>query len=66
MNGITLINEKVFLLNGAELKKVSECRLDAEAAASGRIADRILAAHDTGDGKQLRVKFDAMTSHDIT
>ncbi|MBQ6552726.1 MAG: hydratase [Clostridia bacterium] len=66
LNGITLIGEKVFLLNGTELKKASECQLDAEAAASGRIADRILAAHDTGDGKQLRVKFDAMTSHDIT
>ena len=66
MNGITLIDEKVFLLGGSELKKASECELDAEAARSGRIADGILAAHDTGDGKQLRVKFDAMTSHDIT
>ena len=66
MNGITLINEKVFLLNGTELKKASECALDAEAAKGGRIADRILAAHNVGDGEQLRVKFDAMTSHDIT
>ena len=32
MNGITLINEKVFLLNGSELKRASECALDAEAA----------------------------------
>ena len=66
MNGITLINEKVFLLNGSELKKASECALDAEAAKGGRIADRILAAHNAGDEAQLRVKFDAMTSHDIT
>ena len=66
MNGITLIEGKTFLLNGTELKKAADCELDAEAARSGRIADGILDAHDTGDGKLMKLKFDAMTSHDIT
>lgn len=67
MKGIELINEKVFLLNGNEIKKAGECNLDAESAKSGRIADKILDAHNTAaDGDIMKIRFDAMTSHDIT
>ncbi|MCL2194027.1 MAG: hydratase, partial [Treponema sp.] len=38
-----------------------------EKAREGTIAHGILAAHDTGgDGENLRLKFDSLTSHDIT
>jgi len=65
LNAITLINEKTLLINGREIKKLSEA--PEKAAVKGeRIADRILKKHNTSSDELLRIKFDAMTSHDIT
>ncbi len=38
----------------------------ADKAADGSIAAGILAAHNQGDADALRIKFDALASHDIT
>ena len=38
----------------------------AEMGCEKTIAYRILAAHNTGDGRDLRLRFDSLTSHDIT
>jgi len=69
-----------YLLDGADAGR-RIIRDDAEAAAKlaaagvsvsredarkGTIAHGILAAHDSGDGDKLRLKFDSLTSHDIT
>jgi aconitate hydratase len=35
-------------------------------ARKGTIADGILSAHNSGDERNLRLKFDSLTSHDIT
>ena len=44
---------------------VSDAELDK--AACGTIAHGILTSHNTsGDDKKLKIKFDAMASHDIT
>lgn len=37
-----------------------------EAAAAGTMAAAILEAHDSGSGADLRIRFDALASHDIT
>ena len=73
---VKLYDGGVFLLNGTEL--VTEAgaagrtapdggALDAAKAASGTIAHGILASHNTsGDMAHLRLRFDALASHDIT
>ncbi len=64
MNAVTLIPRGMFLVDG----KPSETGLaPAAEAARGTLAYRILAAHNTsGDDKMLKIRFDAMVSHDIT
>ncbi|MCL1930804.1 MAG: hydratase, partial [Treponema sp.] len=37
-----------------------------EEARKGTIAHNILSAHNSGDDQNLRLKFDSLTSHDIT
>lgn len=58
----------VFLRNGTELIPETEAAgYDRETARRGTIAWSILSAHNTsGDMERLRLKFDAMASHDIT
>ena len=73
---ITLIREGVYLVNGRTVVPESEKeKLSAafgvtaakEEAQKGTIAWSILQAHNTsGDTEKLRLKFDSMTSHDIT
>ena len=74
---VTLHDAGVYLVNGTELveetdtgrvKQLAGVEADPAAARQATIAHRILAAHDTGDGAGgvVRVKFDAMASHDIT
>ena len=62
VDGIHIVSEEegaVQNLNGKELKK--------EDARKGTIAYSILSAHNTsGNMDKLQIKFDAMTSHDIT
>lgn len=62
VDGIHIVSEEegaVQNLNGKELKK--------EEARKGTIAYSILSAHNTsGNMDKLQIKFDAMTSHDIT
>ncbi len=74
---VTLHDAGVYLVNGTELveetdtgrvKQLAGGKADPAAARRATIAHRILAAHDAGDGADgvVRVKFDAMASHDIT
>lgn len=62
VDGIHIVSEEegaVQNLNGKELKKEEACK--------GTIAYSILSAHNTsGNMDKLQIKFDAMTSHDIT
>ncbi len=54
----------VYLVNG---KLAEEAAVSAEEAKKGTIAYGILKAHNTTDDMEnLRIKFDALTSHDIT
>ena len=64
MNAVTITNKGMFLVDG----KPSEMGLSAPAeAARGTLAYRILSAHNvSGDHDKLKIRFDAMVSHDIT
>ncbi len=64
MNAVTLHNKGMFLVDG----KPSETGLASPAeAAHGTLAYRILSAHNTsGHDDKLKIRFDAMVSHDIT
>ena len=61
---IKLHNEGVYLVDG----EVRSCHdIPADEARKNTIAAGILASHNTsGDEKNLKIKFDAMVSHDIT
>ena len=73
---VTLYDGGVFLLDGQTVVPESEAAqvaaatgrtLDAAQARTGTIAYSILQAHNTsGDPDVLKVRFDAMASHDIT
>ena len=68
----------VYLLNGTEIiednQEAAAClaaktgkTVTAAEAATGTMAYRILKAHNTsGNMEQLQIKFDKLTSHDIT
>ena len=56
----------VFLKNGAPVS-AEACKGDKTAGREKTIAYSILRAHDvSGDAKKMRIRFDAMISHDIT
>ena len=60
---IKLIEKGVYYTNG---KLIKAKKLD-ESAKKGTMAYKILSAHNvSGDDKKLNVKFDEITSHDIT
>ncbi|MGI6199135.1 MAG: hydratase [Christensenellales bacterium] len=63
---VELLTDKQVYQSG----RLVPCRLTGEALEAARrdtMAWRILAAHNTaGDGQALKIKFDAMASHDIT
>jgi len=73
---IELFNHGVYLINGKEIipddeqaeKKLKQRGISvcAEDARKGTISHGILGAHNTGDERNLRLKFDSLTSHDIT
>ena len=64
MNAVTITNKGMYLVDG----KPSETGLlPAAEAARGTLAYRILSAHNTsGNDDKLKIRFDAMVSHDIT
>ena len=54
-------------LSGAGLSVLHQDSLDREAARKGTIAHQILSSHNvSGDSRNLKLRFDALTSHDIT
>ncbi len=66
---VKLYDEGVYLLNGTEIVTESEAQpsLNKSEAKKGTIAYSILKAHNTSDNMDnLKIKFDAMASHDIT
>lgn len=61
---IKLHENGVFLIDGKPQKTAD---VSAEQAKKGTIAYKMLTAHNTsGNDKQLKIKFDALVSHDIT
>ena len=65
---VKLYNSGVYLLNGKTVIPEAEATgLDKAEARKGTIAYSILQAHNTsGDPENLKIRFDAITSHDIT
>lgn len=73
---VTLYKNGAYLLHGCELVEENETakvealtgkKADKESARRGTISWSILETHNTsGDMEQLKIKFDSMTSHDIT
>ena len=61
INGITLINEKAYYVKG----KIAVTK-PASADYKKTIAYSILSSHNSGDDKALKIRFDALASHDIT
>ncbi len=60
-----LINGGVFLKNGREV--LTDCSVSKEEARKNTLAYGILSAHNvSGDENNLKIKFDALASHDIT
>ena len=70
-NGVYLVNGTEIVEDGADVKSVLESKCgkapDKEQAAKGTMAYGILEEHNTsGNMKNLQIKFDKLTSHDIT
>ena len=73
---IKLYNKGVYLLNGTEIieednitqvQVITDQQLTKEEAKKGTIAYSILKSHNNSDNmNNLKIKFDAITSHDIT
>ena len=64
-----LYDTGVYLLNGKEIVPETEAKLSVsrEKAAENTIAYSILKSHNTsGNMEKLKIKFDKLTSHDIT
>lgn len=69
--GAYLVNGNELIADGSEAAAAVESRTgvktDKQEAAKGTMAYRILNAHNTSDNmQQLKIKFDKLTSHDIT
>lgn len=74
---VTLFDGGAYLINGTELVQDEQAvagyeastgnKLSKEEAAKNTMAYQILQAHNTsGNDKKLQIKFDKLTSHDIT
>ncbi|MDY4218552.1 MAG: hydratase [Prevotella sp.] len=65
---VELIKHGVYLLNGSEVVTEANNLPTPDDAREQTITYGILRAHDVegGKGKKMRIKFDAMMSHDIT
>ncbi|MDE5897625.1 MAG: hydratase, partial [Clostridia bacterium] len=65
---VKLIRSGVYYMDGRIVKE-SQAFMTSdkkEKAVKNTIAYSILKAHNTGDGENLKLRFDAITSHDIT
>ena len=65
---VELIQQGVYLLNGKEIVKDAANMPAPDEARENTITYNILRAHDVdgSKGKKMRIRFDAMMSHDIT
>ncbi len=64
---IRLYDEGVFVVNGTKIEERSKSGLDPIQCAKETIAYGILTSHNTSDDPdKLRIRFDKLTSHDIT
>lgn len=64
---IKVFNEEMYYFDGTLLSKAEADRCGfACADGKGTIAYSILNAHNCGDDEKLKIRFDAMASHDIT
>lgn len=65
---VELINQGVYLLDGTKVVKDSANMPSADEARENTITYQILRAHDVdgSKGNKMRIRFDAMMSHDIT
>lgn len=64
---VKLYEDGIFLKNGNEILKAKDVDYNKESAKQGTIAYSILENHNTtNDMNNLKIKFDAMASHDIT
>ncbi|MBO5327778.1 MAG: hydratase, partial [Clostridia bacterium] len=65
---VKLIKGGVYYTEGKLLKESVAFMVEAkkQKAIKGTIAYNILSAHNVGDEENLKIKFDAMASHDIT
>ncbi|MDF2906673.1 MAG: aconitate hydratase domain protein [Herbinix sp.] len=73
---IKLYDKGAYLLNGSEIIEEQDSAIvqaktgskaDKETARKGTMAYRILTKHNTsGDDRKLKIRFDKLTSHDIT
>ena len=69
MNMVKLYDGGVYLVNGTEIvpEAAAPETYQKDTAKQGTIAYSILKAHNTAEDMQnLRLKFDALASHDIT
>ncbi|MEG0838911.1 MAG: hydratase [Hydrogenoanaerobacterium sp.] len=69
--GAYLVNQSKIIADDADapaaLKKATGITLTPEQARTGTIAHSIIKAHNSsGSGKHLQLRFDSLTSHDIT
>ncbi|MDY4969964.1 MAG: hydratase [Lachnospiraceae bacterium] len=65
--GVYLINGTQIVPENEQAEIVNSRKISKEEAKKGTIAYSIMEAHNTsGDMDHLKIKFDAMTSHDIT
>lgn len=61
-----LIKRPVIVAEGKVLSPKEGAAYDFDAAKKGTMAYGILTAHSRGEGEDLKIKFDALASHDIT
>ena len=65
--GVYLIDGKQLVSDPAQAVQLAGCPVSQTEAAQGTMAYGILQAHNhSGDMQQLRLRFDSLTSHDIT
>ncbi len=66
-DAVTVRGSGAYLLKGTEICDQAPDNISKEEARKGTIAYGILSSHNTsGDDRKLKIKFDCITSHDIT
>ena len=66
-NAISVKGSGAYLIDGVKFTDTAPEGMTKEEAKKGTISYGILKAHNTsGDMEKLRIKFDCITSHDIT